>query len=314
MPNLLARNFENLLHLKAIVDAGSFNRASKLVGLSQPALTRSIGRLESALGVQLLTRVARGVYPTEFGQALLGHIGAADTELEQAATVLRIMKGRAGSQLACGGSFVPMGYLIPLAVREFAQDRPEAHVRLVEGTTDALLRMLRLGELEVVVCPKMDAQQEDDDLAAEPLITERVGIFADRQHPLLKQSNHNLKKLAARERWILPDRTGQLRQLLIAQFAQHGVDLPERFIESSSMEAARRLISLTGYILFSTSLLVAPDLLAGAIRELQGDWHFPTTTLTLFHRNQTLSAAAQFFIERLRRVVRSLPPSERAPR
>ena len=218
MRNLLARHFENLLHLKAITDAGSFNRAAKMIGLSQPALTRSIHRLEAAVGAPLLTRVAKGVYPTECGRALLDHIDVIDAELEQATTMLRVMKGRAGSQLACGGSFVPMCFLIPRAIKDFSEGKPSLHVRLVENSTDNLLRMLRLGELELVVCAKMG----------------------------------------------------------------------------------------TGCIAFSTSLLVAQDLLDGTTREVQGDWRFPTTSIAVFHRDQTLSAAALFFLECLRRVAQSL--------
>ena len=311
MRNLLARHFENLLHLKAIVDAGSLNRAAKTIGLSQPALTRSIHRLEAAVSAQLLTRVAKGVYPTEAGRTLLDHIQTIDAELERAGTMLRVLRSRAGSQLSCGGSFVPMGFLIPHAIRDFSEGRPRLHVRLVESSTDALLRMLRLGELEVVVCPKMDVQT-DDDLISEALVTERVGIFANSSHALLKQRIHSLHKLAASEKWILPDRSGQLRQLLTRELARHSVEMPARFIETSSLTAARRLIGLTRCVAFSTSLLVAPDLLDGTTKELQGDWQFPATTIAAFHRSQKLSPAALFFLECLRRVAGSLPPAQPA--
>ena len=305
MRNLLARHFENLLHLKAIADAGSFNRAAKIIGLSQPALTRSIHRLEAAVGAPLLTRVAKGVYPTECGRALLDHVQVVDTELEQAATMLRVMKGRAGSQLACGGSFVPMCFLIPRAIKDFSAARPGLHVRLVENSTDNLLRMLRLGEIELVVCPKMDSEM-DADLVSETLVTERVGIFANTRSRLLEHNTHSLHKLAAGEKWIIPDRSGQLRQLLTKEFSRLAVELPARFIETSSLTAARRLIGITRYIAFSTSLLLAQDLLDGTTREVQGDWRFPTTSIAVFHRNQALSAAALFFLECLRHAASSL--------
>ena len=276
-----------------------------MIGLSQPALTRSIHRLEAAVGAPLLTRVAKGVYPTECGRALLDHIDVIDAELEQATTLLRVMKGRAGSQLACGGSFVPMCFLIPRAIKDFSEGKPSLHVRLVENSTDNLLRMLRLGELELVVCPKMDTDM-DRDLASEILVTERVGIFANSRNRLLGHNTHSLHKLAASEKWIIPDRSGQLRQLLTKEFARLAVDMPGRFIETSSLTAARRLIGLTRCIAFSTSLLVAQDLLDGTTREVQGDWRFPTTSIAVFHRDQTLSAAALFFLECLRRVAQSL--------
>ena len=304
MRNLLARHFESLLHLKTVVEAGSINRAAKVIGLSQPALTRMIGRLEADAGVSLLTRAARGVYPTEFGRMLLEHVRAADIELAQAETALRIAKTRAGSQLVCGGTFVPMGYLVPLAVKRFSEHKPGSHVRLLEGTTGALLQMLRLGELEVVVCPKMDAGS-DDDLTSEPLVSERVGIFADSQNPLSRRTGHKLRRLAETERWVVPDRSGQLHRVLTAEFARLAIELPRRNIESSSMTASRQLIVKSKWIVFSTSLLLAQDLLAGATTEIQGDWRFPTTTISVFHRREKLSQAAAFFVECLQGVAKS---------
>ena len=309
MRNLLARHFENLLHLQAVVEAGSINRAATIVGLSQPALTRSIGRLEAAVGAPLLVRVAKGVYPTEFGRTLLDHVRAAGAELDQAGTEVRILQSRSGRELACGGTFMSASFLLPLAIRQFGEDMPGLNVRLVEGTTDALLRMLRLGELEVVVCPKMDGLG-DDGLASEALVTERVGIFAASGNRLAARTDNRLSRLAAREAWVLPDRAGQLRQLLKAEFERHAVDPPTRFIETSSLMGARQLITLTGRIVFSTSLLVTPDLLDGTIRELRGDWTFPTTTMTVFHRDQVLSPGASHFLGCLRAAAASVPGPE----
>lgn len=51
----------------------SFARAAQTLGLSQPALTKSIQALEAALGVRLFDRLPRGVVPTEFGHLVISH-------------------------------------------------------------------------------------------------------------------------------------------------------------------------------------------------------------------------------------------------
>jgi len=309
MSNLLSRYFENLLHLKAVVDAGSINRAATTIGLSQPALTRSIGKLEAALGVQLLTRVAKGVYPTEFGHALLEHVRAVDGELERAGTTLNILKGRTAGPLACGGTFLSMSLLVPLAVKEFDKIKPGSHVRLHEGPTASLLKMLRLGELDVVVGSQIDDEHYDD-LISESLATEHVGIFVHNGHKLLSQQRHSLKRLVATEKWILPSPAGPLYQLVKAEFARHAVNLPRRFIETSSIIAIRKLIPLTGYLAVTSSMVAAPALLDGTSREIWGDWQFPTTSIAAFYRaHGATSSAALAFAECLRRVAKSLPVS-----
>lgn len=57
----------------AVADHGSFTRAAALVHVTQPALSHSIGKLESELGVRLFNRVATGARMTSAGQVLLDH-------------------------------------------------------------------------------------------------------------------------------------------------------------------------------------------------------------------------------------------------
>jgi DNA-binding transcriptional LysR family regulator len=309
MPNLLSHHFESLLHLRAVVDAGSINRASTKIGLSQPALTRSIGKLEAALGVKLLTRVAKGVYPTEFGQALLDHVRVVDGELERAKTVLNILKGRTGGPLACGGTFLSMSLLVPLAVKEFDKMKPGSQVRLLEAPTETLLTMLRLGELDVVVGSRIDAESYDD-LVSEALATEHVGLFVHNGHKLLGRQRHSLQHLAGTEQWILPSPSGPLYRSIETEFARRAVGLPRRFIETSSLIAIRKLIPLTGYIAVTSSLVMAPTLFDGTSREILGDWTFPSTTITAFYRaGGPTSPAALAFAECLRHAAQSLPVS-----
>jgi DNA-binding transcriptional LysR family regulator len=96
--------------------------------------------------------------------------------------------------------------------------------------------------------------------------------------------------------------------LIEQEFARHGLDLPLRFIETSSLIAVRKLIPITGYVAVASSMVVAPSLIGGTSRELSGDWHFPTTTITAFHRaGDANSAAATLFAECLRRSAKALP-------
>jgi DNA-binding transcriptional LysR family regulator len=62
-----------LLHFLAAVKHGSFHKAAEALNVSQPALTKSIRRLETTLGLTLFERHARGISPTPYGDALASH-------------------------------------------------------------------------------------------------------------------------------------------------------------------------------------------------------------------------------------------------
>ena len=55
----------------AICESGSIQEASRLLHISQPALSKSIKELESELGVPLLVRSNRGITATSYGEHLV---------------------------------------------------------------------------------------------------------------------------------------------------------------------------------------------------------------------------------------------------
>jgi len=60
-----------MLQVVLIDQLGSFTAASRMLAISQPALTKSVADFESMLGTKLFERHARGVRPTDAGQQLV---------------------------------------------------------------------------------------------------------------------------------------------------------------------------------------------------------------------------------------------------
>ena len=113
----------NLRHLRAvapIIERGSMSAAAVAVGLSQPALTQGVAKLERQLGVPLFERQARGVAPTEAGRLLAERARAGFVILDAAGRgagrqgrgfarpgqLLTATQARAMLALAAAGSFV----------------------------------------------------------------------------------------------------------------------------------------------------------------------------------------------------------------
>ena len=67
-------NTQHLTTFKALVEKGSFTQTAKLLGLTQPAVSQHIQKLERGLGETLLTRHGRTTEVTEAGKVLLQHI------------------------------------------------------------------------------------------------------------------------------------------------------------------------------------------------------------------------------------------------
>src|SRR6266545_5991855 len=65
-----------LIVFEAVVRAGSFSAAARVLHLSQPSVSRHVAALESECGLQLLERTSRGLRLTAAGNALLDHASA----------------------------------------------------------------------------------------------------------------------------------------------------------------------------------------------------------------------------------------------
>ena len=71
------------------VESGSFSRAAREFGLSQPSVSRAIAALERRLGVKLLIRTTRQVSATDAGEALLAHARDALLAIDDAESAAR---------------------------------------------------------------------------------------------------------------------------------------------------------------------------------------------------------------------------------
>ena len=95
----------NLRHLRAlgsIVERGNMSAAAEMVGLSQPALTQGLAKLERQLAVSLFDRHASGVLPTDAGRVLAERAGAGFAILDAA----RRGAGRQGRGFAQPGQTI----------------------------------------------------------------------------------------------------------------------------------------------------------------------------------------------------------------
>ena len=85
------------------VESGSFSRAAREFGLSQPSVSRAIAALERRLGVKLLVRTTRQVSATDAGEALLARARDALLAIDEAESAARgadRLSGRAARRLA----------------------------------------------------------------------------------------------------------------------------------------------------------------------------------------------------------------------
>ena len=135
-----------------VAEERSFTRAAARLGTSQSALSLTVRRVESRLGVRLLTRTTRSVAPTEAGERLLGALGPAIGGIESALAALGEFREKpAGSFRITAGQHAIDTILWP-ALSKLLRDYPDIKIELTaeSALTDIVAERfdagVRLGE------------------------------------------------------------------------------------------------------------------------------------------------------------------------
>ncbi len=140
-----------LQHFAAVAEAGSFAKGAEACGLTQPAISRSIGRLEAVLGVQLLERTTHYVRLTPFGETALAE---ARLVLERVAGLKNLAAQATtplASRLRIGIIPTLCPYLLPYVLPEVTRVHPELSPSITEAQTDALLAALSQRALDAAL-------------------------------------------------------------------------------------------------------------------------------------------------------------------
>ncbi|MFI6082538.1 LysR substrate-binding domain-containing protein [Streptomyces sp. NPDC051217] len=133
----------------AVAEELHFSRAAERLGIAQPALSQQIKRLETALGVRLLTRNRRRVALTAAGAAFLPRARETVASAERAVrTARRTAAGELG-RLVLGFVGSATAEVLPRVLPLLRRDYPELRLVLKEMTSTEQLTALGNGELDL---------------------------------------------------------------------------------------------------------------------------------------------------------------------
>lgn len=140
-----------------LIEAGSFTKASRELGLSQPALSVAIQKLERSLGTPLLTRDSTGLHLTEAGSEVYATARRLRLELTQLARQLDETRRQAAQQPLRVGMIDSIGRL--LFGKGFGLARP---LEVVVDNSTRLRRAVQLDQLELafVTVPLTSVEEE----------------------------------------------------------------------------------------------------------------------------------------------------------
>lgn len=193
----------------AIVDAGTISGASETVYLSQPALSKQLKRLESAVGAQLLERGSRQVTLTEAGHELLPYARAALEAWEQGGQAVAAVQGRTNSTIRLGMHTAVGRGLIRDARQTFDASFPGWSIQVRQVSWDDPSAGLDDGQTDLAFrwSPRPDSARYE----VRRILTDRVVLLVPDDHELSGRPSVTVAELAGAELVGMPPQAGVMR-------------------------------------------------------------------------------------------------------
>lgn len=241
----------------AVVDEGSVTGAVRRLHIEQPAVTKTLQRLEAEVGAQLFERSSRGLSLTRAGEAFYVHCKRIETEYQCALESVDAITRNHLDVLRIGAG--PLFHLmfVPNVLADLAKEFPETQVRVEVGQATRVVPMLQAHELDLAL-GRLDDSDMDATLEQIPLADVPTGIVLAESHPMASRSSivSDLDPFLD-QRWVVYQDDPKPLENLRAFYRKHGVSEPSVSVVTSSFATGLQLVA-TGDYLMSGPIPLAP--------------------------------------------------------
>ncbi|MDD3719291.1 MAG: LysR family transcriptional regulator [Actinomycetota bacterium] len=220
-------NTDSLRQLLALADTGSYSGAAAISGVTQPAISLTVKKMEKDLGVKLFERVGNRYVPTDAGRILLKHAGEIlDAESRLLASLQRAA-GSAPVRLRVATSNIPGEYVLPLILGDFRSEKPHIEPVLEVMDSSRVVESLRSGGFEVGF---IGISIDPGDLEVTPFCPDVLRVICHPAHPLSGRKAVRPQQLA-QEKFLLREEGSGTKELMVKAFREAGLDMEELRVE-----------------------------------------------------------------------------------
>ena len=170
--------------IRAVATGGSLQRAAQALGLTQPALTKSLREIEDLFGVRLFEWHARGVEPNANSVLVIDAARRILDILSDVEEGFDRIDQRVGGTLVVGALPTAAAGVMPELLRRMRESHPDIAVLVIENRTDELLGSLAIGDIDLIIGRLYPPLRPDDDLVRTELYDEPMSVIVGAQHPL----------------------------------------------------------------------------------------------------------------------------------
>lgn len=168
-------------------------KAAEKLSISQPALSRSIARLEDELGVPLFERQGRSIHLNRYGELFEHRVERILNEYQLGLKELQQLVDPNHGEISLGFLHTLGTNIVPDLIRLFRTKHPDIHFSLKQNYTHLQLKHLLSGDLDLCLMAKMDVPKP---IHWTELWRDELFAIVPSDHPLSKRSSITIHELA----------------------------------------------------------------------------------------------------------------------
>jgi DNA-binding transcriptional LysR family regulator len=253
--------------LLSVARLGSIGLAAELHGISQPAASTRIRRLERRLGVSLIQRSPHGSRLTQHGELVAGWAQAAVDAAAALEAGITSLHERAGAMLRVAASMTVAEYLLPGWLTVLRGRHPATAVALTAGNSAEVASAVLDGTADIGFVEGPDLPPG---LASRQVGQDTLTVVVPPAHPWARRrSGITAAELAATPLVAREPASGTRRSLEAALTPQAGLRRVPPVAELSSTTAIKSAVAAGIGPAVLSSLAVAPELAAGTLRAVR---------------------------------------------
>jgi DNA-binding transcriptional LysR family regulator len=246
--------------IRTVAEHGSLTRAADVLCMSQPTLSKKLGRLESQLKAVLFCRSPTGVTPTEIGRYIISSGITLQAQVARIERHVQQLVNLEQGEVRLGVGPIIEQVLLPEVLPQFVMQTGDVQLSIVTQPAEILVSRLYDAELDVIAGPLRPADYPD--LIGIPLISDTLIRFARADHPLFSAKSQSG---ARGYPFASPLPQGSLREV------PEEYEFSDKRITSENYPLLKKLILQSDCIGGAPRSVVLEELDQGVLRELITD-------------------------------------------
>ncbi|MFV0431844.1 MAG: LysR family transcriptional regulator [Alphaproteobacteria bacterium] len=178
-----------------VADQKSINKAAKILGISQPALSRNMQRLEENFGKPLFHRASSGIELTQYGEVLYRRAQVMELEYQYALEEFKALEGISDGTIRIGSGYDWSLGLLPMITKKLNDQHPNVNFHIQNGHIKYLLNDLSSGRLDIVLAEVIPQGELPNAVSFKPVRDVSWNIFTHKDHPAQKNKYDRLEQI-----------------------------------------------------------------------------------------------------------------------